>query len=106
MTEIELLIIIIGGMLVTYTTRLAFTVLIPPERMPQLLNRGLKFIPPAVLSAILVPAVLIVEGSVAITPNNHQLIAAIVATLAAWRLRNTWITIGVGLVVLWILSVI
>ena len=106
MTELELLVVIVGGMLVTYATRLSFTVLIPPEHMPPALKRGLTYIPPAVLAAILLPAVLLVEGSLVITPGNHQLVAAIAATFVAWRLRNTWLTIGSGLLVLWLLTVV
>ena len=106
MSEAEILVVIVGGMLVTYAARLSFTVLIPAERMPPFLRRGLVYIPPAVLSAILVPAVVYVEGTLTLSLTNHQLIAAVAATLVAWRIRNTWITIGSGLVVLWLLSVL
>ena len=62
--------------------------------------------PPEVLSAILLLAVVLVDGSRAIPPANHQLVKTIAATIVAWRLCNTWLTIGSGLLVLWFLTLV
>ena len=55
MNEQALWIIILGGMLVTYGLRLSFIALMPPERLPSLLRRGLRFVPPAILAALITP---------------------------------------------------
>ncbi|MGH2621931.1 MAG: AzlD domain-containing protein, partial [Anaerolineales bacterium] len=63
MAEATVWLVILGGLVVTYLTRLSFIQLIPPERVPRGLHRGLKYIPPAVLSAILLPELVIRDGT-------------------------------------------
>lgn len=104
MNEIELWVIILGGMAVTYLIRLSFVVIIPPEQMPEVLGRGLVYIPPAVLAAILFPELVLADGAVNLSLSNYQLLAGIVAAVVAWRLKNTWLTIGSGMLVLWLLT--
>lgn len=106
MSSVEIWLIIIGGMIVTYLTRLSFTVLVPPDRLSPAFSRGLIYIPPAVLAAIVVPELLIVNGRVAITLANIQLLAGILAGLVAWRFKNTWLAIATGMVALWLLTII
>lgn len=98
--------IIIGGMIVTYLIRLSFTVILPPERLPAVMQRGLRFVPPAILAAIALPELIRPEGMVDISTGNPQLIAGFVAALVAWKTKNTWLTILVGMVVLWALTAI
>ncbi|HLE05620.1 MAG TPA: AzlD domain-containing protein [Anaerolineales bacterium] len=103
MAEFTVWLVILGGMIATYLTRLSFILLIPTERVPQFLRRGLKYIPPAVLSAILLPELVILDGSLELAFSNHRLVAGIIAALVAWRLKNTWLTIATGMVALWLL---
>ena len=98
--------IIIGGMIVTYLTRLSFTVILPPERLPKIMQRGLRFVPSAILAAIALPELIRPEGVVDISFNNPELIAGTIAAIVAWRTRNTWLTILVGMLVLWVLTVV
>jgi branched-subunit amino acid transport protein len=104
MSNLEIWLIILGGMVLTYAIRLSFTVLVPPERLPSTFIKGLIFIPPAVLAAIVLPELVLVEGEVTISPANHQLVAGMLAALVAWRLKNTWIAIAAGMVALWLLN--
>lgn len=104
MSRVEIWLIILGGMVVTYVTRISFTVLVPPDRLPSSFIRGLIFIPPAVLAAIVLPELVRVDGEITISPANHQLVAGILAALVAWRLKNTWIAIATGMVMLWLLN--
>lgn len=103
LAESTVWIVILGGMAATYLTRLSFILLIPAERMPQFLRSGLKYIPPAVLSAILLPELVIQDGSLELALSNHRLVAGMIAALVAWRLRNTWLTIATGMLALWLL---
>ena len=98
--------IIIGGMSLTYLIRLSFTVLFPAERLPRIFQKGLRFVPPAILSAIVLPELLSPEGYLDISLQNTQLIAGIVAAAVAWRTKNTWLTILVGMVALWLLTLL
>ncbi len=104
MSNFEILLIILGGMVLTYATRLSFTVFVPPERLPSTFIKGLIFIPPAVLAAIVLPELMLVDGEIAVSPANHQLIAGTLAALVAWRIKNTWVTISSGMIALWLLS--
>ena len=96
--------IIIGGMIVTYLTRLSFTVILPSERFPDIFQRGLRFVPPAILAAIVLPELIRPDGVVDISLNNPYLIAGTIAAIVAWRTRNTWLTIILGMLALWILT--
>jgi branched-subunit amino acid transport protein len=104
MSSVEIWLVILGGMIVTYLTRLSFTVLVPPDRLSAVFNRGLIFIPPAVLAAIVVPELLLVDGRVALSLTNFQLIAGVLAGLVAWRFKNTWLAIATGMLALWLLT--
>jgi len=72
-------------------------------RFPPWLSDALGFVPPAVLTAIIVPAVLIPDGQQPqITLDNPYLLAALAAAVVAlWR-RNLMLTIlfGMGLFML------
>ncbi|MGH2621106.1 MAG: AzlD domain-containing protein [Anaerolineales bacterium] len=103
MADSAVWLVILGGLLGTYLTRLSFIILIPADRVPRVLHRGLKYIPPAVLSAILLPELVIRDGTLDLTLSNHRLLAGIIAALVAWRLKNTWLTIATGMLALWLL---
>lgn len=96
--------IILGGLLVTYLTRLSFILLIPLERFPQRFRRGLRFVPPAVLAALITPELLRPGGLWNISIDNERLLAGLVAMLVAYRTKNTWLTIAVGMLSLWLFS--
>jgi branched-subunit amino acid transport protein len=65
-----------------------------------LVQRALRFVPAAVLSAIIFPELLVWDGTLFLSPANPRLIAGILAALIAWRTKNVLFTIGVGMVVL------
>ncbi len=98
--------IILGGMAATYTTRLSFLVLVPHERLPLAARRALRFVPPAVLAAIILPELTRPGGTLDLSVGNVRLLAGALAALVAWRFKNTWLTIGAGMIALWALSAI
>ncbi len=104
MSDQAIWLVILAGGVGTYLTRLSFIGLVPQERLPRIFRRGLRFIPSAVLAAILLPEILIPVEAVELSLSNHRLLAGILAAIVAWRLRNTWLTISVGMVALWLLS--
>ncbi len=106
MSEQELWVIVLGGMLVTYALRLSFIALIPLEWLPSILHRSLRFVPPAVLAALITPELLSPQGALDLSLQNHRLLAGGLAALVAWRFRNTWLTIAAGMLALWLLSLI
>jgi len=99
------LIIVCMG-LVTYSLRLSMIGAVGRLRVPPLMQRALRFVPPAVLSAIIFPDLLAPGGSLDLSAGNLRLLAGIAATVVAWRTRNTLLTIGVGMAVLWLLGLL
>lgn len=82
----------------TYALRASFLFLF--ERLggvPPRLETALGFVPAAVLSALVVPAVLAPEGSLSVL-GNDRLIAGAVAALVAWYTESILATIVVGMV--------
>ena len=87
--------------LVTYATRLSFILLLGRRRAPNFLVRALRFVPPAVLAAIVFPELLMPNGRLFISFTNLRLLAGLLAILVAWRTRNAVVTIVVGMLALW-----
>ncbi len=90
---------------ITYSARLSFIALFARRDMAPLLAQGLKHVPVAMLTAIVVPAVVFTPpGVLRIDPGNAKLIAALVAGIVAWRRQSAVLTIGSGMAVLWALQ--
>jgi branched-subunit amino acid transport protein len=96
--------IIVGMGIVTYALRLSLIVLLGRLDVPPLVQRALRFVPPAVLSAIILPEVLRPGGALDISFGNDRLIAGVLAAGVAWRTRNVFLSIAIGMIALWILS--
>jgi branched-subunit amino acid transport protein len=90
--------------LLTFLTRLSFVALLHRVQVPAVLVRALRFVPPAVLSAIVAAEVLVRDGAVHASPANPRLLAAIVATAVALFTRNVLLTIAAGMAALWTLQ--
>ena len=95
-------ILMIAGMtLVTVIPRYGVLALLGKVELPKPVFRALKFVPPAVLSAIILPAMLFKDDQLYLSPQNSFLVAGIVAGLVAWRTRNLLLTIVIGMLALW-----
>jgi branched-subunit amino acid transport protein len=88
----------------TFLIRISFILLLSNRDVPPLLSSALRFVPPAVLTALVVPQILTRTNTMEISLANPQLVAGIVAVLVAWRTRNVLLTILGGMAVLWILQ--
>jgi len=104
MTPTLMALTILGMGLITYAIRLSLFLL--PERVtlaPWLL-RALRYVPAAVLSAIIMPELLLPGGVLDLSLGNDRLLAGLIAILVAWRTRNVFLTVGAGMVILWFLQ--
>ena len=90
----------------TFLIRLSFIYLFGRFTIPAIVLRLLRFVPPAALSALIFPAILLQNGAVAITPTNERFVAALVAAMISVLTQNMLLTICSGLSTLWILQVI
>lgn len=89
---------------VTYALRLSLIAAIGRFELSALTQRALRFVPPAVLAAIIAPEVLAPGGAVDLSPGNVRLLAGLAAVVVAWRTRNVLLTIAVGMAVLWAMT--
>lgn len=64
-------------------------------------QRALRYVPPAILAALIVPDLVAHTGRIELSLGNARLIAGIVAILVAWRTRNVFLTLTVGMLTLW-----
>ncbi len=90
--------------LVTYAIRLSLIVLLERVTIPDQVRRALRFVPLAVLSAIVFPELLQPAGHLDISLGNVRLGAGLLAIAAAGLTRNVLLTIAVGMGALWILQ--
>lgn len=88
--------------LVTYAIRLGPILFFSQREMPDLLRRALRYVPTAVLTAIILPEMFFPGGELALSLLNMRLVAGVAAAFVAWRTHNVFWTIAVGMVVLWV----
>lgn len=94
--------VIVAAAVGTLALRASFVVLFRRvETVPPRVEQALGYVPPAVLTALVVPAVVVVDGSIAVSPGNERLIAAALATLVAWRTERVLPTLAVGMAAFW-----
>lgn len=98
--------VVVGMGVVTFVLRLSFIALLSRIEMPEVLQRALPLSPAAVLSALIVSALVHEEGALAISAGNERLLAGAIAAVVAWRTRSAVLTIGVGMAVLWLLQAV
>jgi len=91
------LFLILGMALITFGIRYFLLAFAERIELPDLLTDALKFIAPAVLTAITVPAVLMPAGELDLSLSNPYLIAGGTALVAGIISKNVLATIFVGL---------
>ena len=101
MAEIWLILVIAG--LLTFLTRLSFIALLGKWSPPAWISRALRFVPPSVFTAIILPQLLIRDNN--FVPANPRLLAGIVAAAVGWRTKSIILTIAVGMAALLLLQV-
>lgn len=86
---------------VTFAIRFSFIALFGRlDEIPPQVRRVLRYVPPAVLAALVVPSIVTVDpasGAVAL----DKLFAGAVAAAVAWRTEDVFATIAAGMGVLW-----
>jgi branched-subunit amino acid transport protein len=96
MSPFEIL-MVIGMAAVTFGVRYPVLALVTRFPMPPALMNALKYIPTAVLTAIIVPAVLMPQNQIDLSYTNAYLVAGLASALIAWRTKNLLLTIVLGM---------
>lgn len=97
MDETTLFLTITGMTLVTCGPRILPVLALASRPLPAPVVRWLSFVPAAVLSAMLAPALLVHDGAIALNTDNYYLWAAIPAFLVAWKTRSFFGTVALGM---------
>lgn len=97
----DILLLFIGLGVVNFLMRLSFIGLLGKRPIPLGLQKALRFVPLAILTAIIVPEVLLRDGQLLSTALDAKLIAALAAVGMAARTRNVPLTIVAGMATLW-----
>ena len=104
MSTLTLWLTIVGAGAVTFALRLSFMALVGRMETPFLLGRALRFVPAAVLTAVVIPLLFYKNGALEVSLGNERLLAGVVAVLITWRTRSVLFTLGGGMAVLWTLQ--
>ena len=95
--------LILGMAIVTFGVRYPILALIGKIPLPDSVVKALRYVPPAILSAIVVPGLLYPPGGkIGLSLSNAHLVAGLIAVLVAWRSRNLLWTILIGMGSLWL----
>jgi branched-subunit amino acid transport protein len=102
MDQNTILITILGMGAVTYLPRLLPILLLSSKKLPPLVVAWLRFVPVAVLSAMLLPSLLVGDAGLDVSKGNLFLWASIPTFLVAWKTRNLFgsVILGMGIVAL------
>ena len=90
--------------LATFALRAAFIVFADPHRFPHAFRQALKFVPAAVLAAIVALGLVVADGRMDFSAHNLRLLAGLVAIVGTLFLRSTLAAIAIGMAVLWALQ--
>jgi branched-subunit amino acid transport protein len=95
--------LILGMLAITFTTRYSLFAF-PDLRFPPLVRQGLHYVPTAVLTAIVVPGMLLPDGQQwDLSLDNAYLLAGLACIAIAALTRHLLATIGGGLLVFFLL---
>ncbi|HOI81164.1 MAG: AzlD domain-containing protein [Thermovirgaceae bacterium] len=83
-----------------------FLCFVPFGKIPPFFERSFRYIPPAVLAALIAPSVLYAKGPAGLEISPARLIAGIAAFAVAMKTRNILVAIATGMTLLWTFSFI
>lgn len=70
------------------------------------ITRALRFVPAAVLAALVAPSIIFLQGTTSFSISNERFWAGIIAVVVAWRANNMFLTLSSGMVALWLMFVL
>ena len=100
MADKTILITLVGMALVTYLPRLLPAWYLREKQLHPFLVAWLKFVPVAVLAALLLPSLLVQEGKINFSITNLYIWAALPAGLVAWKYKSLFGTVITGMLVI------
>ena len=96
----EILILILGMALVTFLPRFFPMLFLTRWALPEKVKKGLEYFPISILSAIVFP-ILFFDGEGAFGIQPQFLLSAIPVFAFAWKTKNLWGSVILGMVIYW-----
>jgi branched-subunit amino acid transport protein len=94
------LLTLFGGAVATYVLRVLLLAVVPADRLPGWVREALPHVGPAVLTALIVGAVVHQGGLPALVTPSATHLALLVAGLVAWRFRSLAAPMAAALLVM------
>jgi len=104
LSNFNIYMLIIGIAIFTYIPRSLPIIYLSKKELPQWLKDWMKFIPSGVFAALILPSILIQDGSLNIGFTNIKLIASILVFLIAVKRKSLGLSIAVGVSAISILT--
>lgn len=102
-SALKLWAVIVAVGALNYASRLSFIAFFARRSMPPLLARALKYVPAAMLTALIVPMIVDWKGA-ATDFATPRVAAALIAAAVAFATRSTLKTLAAGMAALWLLQ--
>ena len=99
MDQTTVFLTLIGMNLVTYIPRLLPVWALASKSLPKVIVDWLRYVPVAVLAAMLLPSLLVSKGRIDLSPSNMFIWAAIPTLAVAWKRRSLFGSVVVGMLV-------
>lgn len=104
--ETEIIGLIIGIAVLTFFTRFTFAAILKKTMISEKWNKWMIYVPIAVFTTIIVPALLAPKEELEFSIQNEYLIAGIVALLIAYKTKNLVGTVIIGISIILLLRVL
>lgn len=106
MLSVKEVLLIAGMFAVTFSVRYLPLMMSGRLEFPPSFERALRFVPVAVLTALIMPMILLPDGQWQLSLGSPYIVASLVAVaVAAWR-KSILLTIVVGLCVFFVLRLV
>ena len=99
--KLWLVVAIVGAL--NYASRLSFIALFARRKVPPLAVRAFRYVPAAMLTALVLPMVAAAPGEPTLAALP-KIVAAIAAGVVAFFTHSTMKTLGVGMLSLWLVQ--
>ena len=98
--RVDIVLTILAMSAATYFTRITSPALLGATGIPKWLEKMLKHVPTAMLTALIAPALVAPKGFLDLSLSNYYLLAGLVAGFLAYRNHPPAITMGIGMAVM------
>jgi branched-subunit amino acid transport protein len=100
--KVDYLLLVLGMGIVTYLPRWIPLILLSRRQLPEWLRQWLDFIPVAVLSALILPAVVTTGDPRHLAVFQPAMLVSIPVSIFAWKTRSLAGTVIIGMALFWI----